>query len=255
VTPLKKRRPRPRWDVFISHASEDKASVARPLAELLRAHGLRVWYDEFTLTIGDSLSRSIDRGLLQSRFGVVILSPDFFRKRWPAYELRGLLAKEISGRDLILPVWHNTTAAEVRAYSLPIADKLSLSTASDGIEVIAHRIVQKVRPGAPPVATHWIATFGVSIPVLREDGHLPADAPEDYAALCDWLTEGLLADLQHAVGSGRTAISDLRVVEDQRDDETLSVRIAFQWKPSRARLEFGVDPIWELLEVRPAKDL
>ena len=66
------------WDVFISHAWEDKEDIARLLAEALRRKGLRVWYDEFTLTLGASLRRSIDRGLAQSRYGVVILSPNFF---------------------------------------------------------------------------------------------------------------------------------------------------------------------------------
>ena len=52
------------WDVFISHASEDKEAIARPLAEALRSHGLRVWYDEFALRPGNSLRESIDRGLV-----------------------------------------------------------------------------------------------------------------------------------------------------------------------------------------------
>jgi len=65
-------------DVFVSHAWEDKEEIAGPLAETLRRKGLRVWYDEFTLTVGDSLCRSIDRGLAQSRYGIIILSPHFF---------------------------------------------------------------------------------------------------------------------------------------------------------------------------------
>lgn len=60
------------------HASEDKAALARPLAERLRAEHVEVWYDEFSLSVGDSLRRSIDRGLSQSRFGIVVLSPSFF---------------------------------------------------------------------------------------------------------------------------------------------------------------------------------
>jgi len=68
------------WDAFISHASEDKETFARALADALCARGFRIWYDEFTLTVGDSLRRSIDRGLAHSRFGVVILSPNFFAK-------------------------------------------------------------------------------------------------------------------------------------------------------------------------------
>jgi hypothetical protein len=55
------------WDVFISHASEDKDTVARPLAKLLEDKGLRVWIDEQQLRIGDSLSRKINDGLAFSR--------------------------------------------------------------------------------------------------------------------------------------------------------------------------------------------
>jgi hypothetical protein len=85
------------WDVFISHACEDKESFVRPLAEALRARGLRVWYDEFTITVGDSLRRSIDRGLANSRYGIVVLSPNFFAKDWPQKELDGLAARDSTG--------------------------------------------------------------------------------------------------------------------------------------------------------------
>ena len=50
------------YDVFISHASEDKDTVVRPLANALLQRGLKVWYDEFELKIGDSLRRKIDKG-------------------------------------------------------------------------------------------------------------------------------------------------------------------------------------------------
>lgn len=92
-------------DVFISHPSEDKEAVARPLADLLIERGVGVWYDDFSLTVGDSLRRTIDRGLAGSRFGVIVLSPDFFRKEWPQAELDGLVAKQrASGAKVILPI-------------------------------------------------------------------------------------------------------------------------------------------------------
>lgn len=69
------------WDVFISHASEDKDSFVRPLAEALAQLGVRVWYDEFTLNLGDSISRSIDKGLASSQFGLVVLSESFISKK------------------------------------------------------------------------------------------------------------------------------------------------------------------------------
>ena len=91
-------KPEEEWDVFISHASEDKDAIATPLAEALRAKGLRVWYDDFALKMGDSLRQSIDRGLARSRFGVVILSGYFFQKHWPQQELNGLATREDSGK-------------------------------------------------------------------------------------------------------------------------------------------------------------
>ena len=77
----------PAWDVFISHASEDKDSFVRPLAMELSRLGLRVWFDEFSLDIGDSISASIDKGLAESKFGLVVISPSFISKPWPRREL------------------------------------------------------------------------------------------------------------------------------------------------------------------------
>ena len=94
-------------DAFICHASEDKDAFVRPLAEALRSHHVEVWYDEFALDVGDSLREAIDRGLAASRYGIVVLSPSFFRKRWPKRELNGLVAREMAeDRGMILPVWH-----------------------------------------------------------------------------------------------------------------------------------------------------
>ena len=92
----------PMWDVFISHAAEDKDAVARPLADALSRAGCRVWYDELTLSVGDSLSRSIDRGLAESRYGIVVLSPHFLAKEWPRRELDGLTVREVSSGKVIL---------------------------------------------------------------------------------------------------------------------------------------------------------
>ena len=96
------------FDVFISHASEDKDEVVRPFANALRSVGLSVWYDEFELRIGDSLRRKIDKGLANSRFGVVILSQAFFGRGWPEYELDGLVTRSVSGNQILLPIWHKS---------------------------------------------------------------------------------------------------------------------------------------------------
>lgn len=136
------------FDVFISHASEDKDEVVRPLAEALRQGGLDVWYDEFELRIGDSLRRKIDSGLARSRFGVVVCSQDFFRKGWTNYELDGLVTRAVTGEQVLLPIWHNITKKEVIQYSPSLADKLARSTATHTVEEIAAEIIEVIKGAA-----------------------------------------------------------------------------------------------------------
>jgi hypothetical protein len=105
-----------RFDVFICHASEDKEAVAHPLARILRSRGFSVWIDEVELKLGDSLRQTIDAGLRTSTFGAVILSPSFFKKRWPQWELDGLADREMSsGTKVVLPIWHEVDHDDVAA--------------------------------------------------------------------------------------------------------------------------------------------
>jgi hypothetical protein len=133
------------YDVFVSHASEDKDEVVRPLAHALQAAGLTVWYDEFELRIGDSLRRKIDMGLARSRFGIVVFSPAFFQKGWTNYELDGLVTRAVSGEQVILPIWHEVTKKQVIDYSPSLADKLARSTATHTVEEIADEIAELIR--------------------------------------------------------------------------------------------------------------
>ena len=132
------------YDVFVSHASEDKDTVVRPLAHALQSAGLRVWFDEFALHIGDSLRQKIDHGLATSRFGVVVLSHNFFAKGWTNYELDGMVTKAVTGEQVLLPVWHNVSKSEVMRYSPSLADKLARSTATHTVEEIAAEITDLI---------------------------------------------------------------------------------------------------------------
>lgn len=132
------------FDVFISHASEDK-NVVRPLANALKANGLKVWYDEFELEIGDSLRRKIDKGLAKSRFGVVVLSKSFFGKGWANYELDGLVTKSATNEQILLPIWHDITKQELINYSPSLADKVARSTATNTVEEIAKEIADIIQ--------------------------------------------------------------------------------------------------------------
>ncbi len=132
------------WDVFISHASEDKEAVARPLRDALSRRGVTVWLDEAQMKMGDSLRRKIDDGIRSSRFGVVILSEAFFRKGWTNHELDGLVTRNVAGEQSLLPIWHDLTADQVRSFSPSLADKVALSTDQFDIEEIAEQIADVV---------------------------------------------------------------------------------------------------------------
>jgi hypothetical protein len=134
-------------DVFISHASEDKEDFVRPLAEALAARGVNVWYDAFVLKVGDSLRKSIDLGLADSRYGIVVLSSAFFAKGWTEYELNGLVTKEMTSREkVILPIWHKVSKDEVARYSPSLADKLALNTVLLTIAEIVNQLVDVIIP-------------------------------------------------------------------------------------------------------------
>lgn len=134
----------PQYDLFISHASEDKENFVRPLAETLQELGVKVWYDEFSMKVGDSLRRKIDSGLRNSRYGTVVLSADFIKKEWTNYELDALVAREMNGHKMILPIWHKITKTDVMNYSPNLADKIALNTSVSTIEEIAHQLADVV---------------------------------------------------------------------------------------------------------------
>ena len=132
------------YDFFISHASEDKDGFVRGLAEALQTRGAKVWYDEFTLKVGDSLRREIDRGLNRSRYGIVVLSRHFFKKEWPQRELDGLVSLEGDSGKRILPIWHEISMDEVTRHSPTIADKIALNTSLRSTDEIADELCRLI---------------------------------------------------------------------------------------------------------------
>jgi TIR domain len=143
------------YDLFVSHASEDKHGFVRHLVGALEQRGLRVWFDEAELQVGDNLVESIDHGLRRSRFAVVVLSRAFFAKRWPRAELDALANREISSGDrVLLPIWLNLGEVDVREYSPLLAGKLALRS-DEGVEAIADQLGRRVRgeAPAPPAST------------------------------------------------------------------------------------------------------
>ena len=158
------------YDIFICHASEDKDSFVRPLAKTLQASHVEVWFDEFSLQLGNSIRRSIDKGLRQSRFGIVVLSPAFFEKNWPQYELDGLVEREMRGNDkIILPLWHGVTHDHVMQYSPALAGRKAASS-QRGIREVVNEILEVIRPQGSPliVARDMLLEWGITPPVITD---------------------------------------------------------------------------------------
>jgi hypothetical protein len=196
-------------DVFISHADEDKETVARPLAQALVDRGWTVWLDELELTVGDSLHGTIEAALARSRFGVVVLSPAFFAKTWPQRELAGLAAREVdAGTKVILPVWHNVNRAYLVAHAPTLADRLGAPT-SDGMRSVVEQIARaleraesrrteasEIAPVLQAVVSDAAADLGfaVGVPVTSEEQErLLSARPEgwEYLLFAGMLLQGM----------------------------------------------------------------
>lgn len=159
------------YDLFICHASEDKEVFVRPLAEALKKENIEVWYDEFSLKLGDSIRRSIDRGLSQSRFGVVVISPSFLAKQWTQYEMDGLTEREISEKEkVILPIWHEIDHAQIMTYSPSLAGKIA-ALSKNGIAKVVDEIMQVIHPQGSPliIARDILLEWGVKPPVVTDE--------------------------------------------------------------------------------------
>ena len=120
------------YDVFVSHAWEDKESFVDDLVKEMRELGIRVWYDTNEMKWGDSMRQRMDSGLRASKFGIAVLSPDYIadNKYWTKAELDGLFQLESVKGKTILPIWHNLTKQQVMDFSPIIANKKAMTTAS-----------------------------------------------------------------------------------------------------------------------------
>ena len=155
-------------DVFISHASEDK-EYCGPLVEALKKAGIRVWFDKTALKWGDDLRSAIDRGLRNCRYGIVIFSKAFLRrKKWTEYELSSLFALEKVGENRILPIWHEVTHEDLLNYSAGLADRLAKVSSSDTYEDIVNSLCEMLGRAAPDAPHNVNATAKVELVEGRE---------------------------------------------------------------------------------------
>lgn len=131
-----------KYDIFICHASEDKEPFVEPLAKALQKAGIRVWYDDFVLEWGDDLLPSINKGVVKSRYGIVVFSKSFLKmkKKWTKYELNSLFAKEKNGRKVILPIWYDITREDLLEYAPGFADRIAKVSSKDSINDIVNDV-------------------------------------------------------------------------------------------------------------------
>ena len=139
---------RNKWErphAFISHDSHDKSDIAEPLAIQLQKLQCFVWYDEFTLKIGDSLRESIEKGLKECRKCILVLTPNFLKNGgWSKREYDSIFTRElVEKQNLILPLWHGVSQEDVYEYSPVLADRVAARW-SDGPEKVARKLMQAI---------------------------------------------------------------------------------------------------------------
>lgn len=136
----------PEYDVFISHASEDKEDFVDEFVAELRKAGVKVWYDTTQILWGDSLRKRIDEGLRKSRFGIAVLSPNYIAdgKYWTKEELDGIFQMESINGKTLLPIWHKLTKKQVISFSPIVANRKAMTTASMTPQEIAQEVVKLI---------------------------------------------------------------------------------------------------------------
>lgn len=142
---------RNRWEkprAFISHDSRDKTDIAEPIAIQLQKLMCPVWYDEFSLRVGDSLRESIERGLKECSKCIFVLTPNFLGNGgWSKREYDSIFTREIVEKQkVILPVWHGVSVDDVYRYSPILADRFAVQW-SLGVEQVARKLLQAVDAG------------------------------------------------------------------------------------------------------------
>jgi len=130
-------------DTFLCHAWDDRKGAAKELHDLLESLGVSVWFSEKDVVLGSSLLREIDKGLANSRIGIVLVTPSFLRR----VQAEGIADKELSAllaRDLLVPIVHETTYEALREVSPLLGSRSGLSTAEESMADIAAKIGELV---------------------------------------------------------------------------------------------------------------
>jgi predicted nucleotide-binding protein len=130
-------------DVFLCHAWDDRKDAAKELNDLLELKGVTVWFSEKDVPLGSPLLREIDKGLVKSKVGIVLVTPSFLDR----VKREGIADKELSAllaRDLLVPIVHNTTFEELREVSPLLGSRSGLDTEEESMVDIAAKLAELV---------------------------------------------------------------------------------------------------------------
>jgi hypothetical protein len=128
-----------RRDLFLCHAWEDRNGCATELVDLLKSNDATVWFSERDVGLGKSLLREIDKGLMSSRIGIVLVTPALLT----SLTAEGIADKELSAllaTDRVIPVAHGTTFDALRDVSPLLASRSGLDTAESSLEEVAAKV-------------------------------------------------------------------------------------------------------------------
>ena len=133
------------YDVFLSHSNLDKEEFVSELSDKLEGREIKVFEDVKVFKMGQSQTDMMNMGILNSRFVVIFLSPNFIKSGWSDYEFKSFLNREINEkRIIILPIWHNVSYDDVRDYNPFLVDKFALDTKKYTLDEIVDSIYQVV---------------------------------------------------------------------------------------------------------------
>jgi|GEM_PF-921645 len=174
-----------KYDLFISYAKEDK-QFASELFGAFTNQGIKTWYDEESLEVGDKILNSIEYGLRNSRYGLLLISKYYLEKAWTKNEMDILVRQHIEDKKQLFPIWRNVTKDEVKSRSLTLAG-IGAAKSEEGLKSIVSGIMKQIYKGAPTVARYWHHPEGLPLDVfLRGNEELMIIGEKEEVAASIW---------------------------------------------------------------------
>ena len=136
------------YDAFISHASEDKNDFVEPLVNLLEKEGFKIWYDKFCIDDGASIPLAINQGIAESKYGIVIFSKAYFKKKWPQEELAALTSKDLHLSNILIPIWYKISLDDMTTQAPLWSHRRAPIFPDTTIKQIAIRVIKKLKKKA-----------------------------------------------------------------------------------------------------------